>query len=197
MIDSEADIPPEIAGLSFSRQGAGESAQLIGNIHPKSRHLLRGCVRIIFAVLIYAILAFAAITFAIWLYIVFISNSIARHEFSAGPCWFVVEDRPINMPELVPGTRGIYIPNPLRQFDRRYSKIFVHDANVSAPHFAIAALDREGRAALWGWSYRQRDFWPISKDAWSRGGYLADFASEDAILAACPDLKAPIDREDQ
>ncbi|MFV0477090.1 MAG: hypothetical protein ACK5ME_04545 [Parahaliea sp.] len=69
--------------------------------------------------------------------------------------------------------------------------------NVSAPHFAIAALDSEGRPALWGWSYRQWDFWPVSRIAFSRNGYLADFISEEGIRNACPDLAQPINRKDQ
>ena len=132
-----------------------------------------------------------------WVFQIATANRIAKRDFGPAPCWFVQEDRPQNLPELVAGPSGFYVPNPLRQLNRRYIHLGIDDANVYAPHFAIAALDREGRPALWGWSYRKRDFWPISKDSWSRGGYLADFASEETILAACPDLKAPINRNDQ
>ena len=132
-----------------------------------------------------------------WLFQIVIANRIAARDFGPDACWFVQEDRPHNLPELVAGPSGFYVPSPLRQINRRFIGIGIEDRNVRAPHFAIAALDRDGRPALWGWSYRQRDFWPISKDAWSRGGYLADFASEEAIRTACPDLKAPINRNDQ
>ncbi len=88
----------------------------------------------------------------------------------------VKEDQPQNQPGLLPGPKGIYVPNPLRQLNRRFLGLGLDEASVYAPHFAVAALDADGRPALWGWSYRDWDFWSISEKAQSRRfGALDEF----------------------
>ncbi|MGH6763589.1 MAG: hypothetical protein ACRECW_18595 [Phyllobacterium sp.] len=129
----------------------------------------------------------------VWLAEIVVANQIAQRDFSSEPCWFIQEDRPINMPELVAGPQGIYVPNPLRQINRRFIGLGLSDPEVLAPHFAVAALDAKGRPALWGWSYRKIDFWSLTEKSQSRRtGPLADFISEEAIRAACPTLAPPI-----
>ena len=136
-----------------------------------------------------------AVFLLLWVTLIVMANQIARRDFSRDPCWFIPEDNPASLPELVAGPKGIYVPNPIRQINRRFLGFGLDEPNVYAPHFAVAALDADGRPALWGWSFLNMDFWSISEKAQSRGnGSLADFATEDAIRAACPSLAAPIDR---
>jgi len=143
---------------------------------------------------VFSLLACIFLIILIWIAQIFIANRIAQREFSATPCWFVQEDLAYNrLPGLVAGPKGIYIPNPLRQINRRFLGFGLYETSVYAPHFAVAALDADGRPALWGWSYRTWDFWSISEKAQSRRfGALNDFASEEEIRAACPNLKPPL-----
>lgn len=135
-----------------------------------------------------------AILLLAWLAETVVANQIAQRDFSPEPCWFIQEDRPINWPELVAGPQGIYVPNPLRQINRRFVGLALSDPEVLAPHFAVAALDAKGRPALWGWSYRKMDFWSLSEV--KIGGNLnpgtGTFTTGEAIRAACPTLAAPI-----
>ena len=143
-----------------------------------------------------AFLGVMAVIVLIWTIEIVTANQIARRDFSQNPCWFVPEDNPANMPGLVPGPKGIYVLNPLRLINRRFIGFGLNDPNVHAPHFAVAALDTEGRPALWGWSFRNMDFWPLNAKAQSRGnGPLTDFASEDAIRLHCPSLATPVNAE--
>lgn len=104
----------------------------------------------------------------------------------------VKEDQPQNQPGLLLGPKGIYVPNPLRQLNRRFVGLGLDETSVYAPHFAVAALDADGRPELWGWSYRDWDFWSISEKTQSRRfGALDDFIGEEKIRAACPSLKQP------
>lgn len=131
----------------------------------------------------------------IWTVEIVMANQIAQRDFASNPCWFVQEDRPINMPELVAGPQGIYVPNPLRQINRRFVGLGLSDPEVTAPHFAVATLDVKGRPTLWGWSYRNRDFWPLSEMTLGRGTLspgTGGFTDGDVIRAACPTLAAPI-----
>ena len=105
---------------------------------------------VIFAVVIFALIGF-------WLFQIASANRIAKRDFAPEACWFVQEKQPHSLPELVFGSSGFYVPNPLRQINRRFIGFGMEDANVRAPHFAIASLDREGRPALWGWSYSGLD----------------------------------------
>ncbi|MCK4207588.1 hypothetical protein J3U99_22835 [Brucella pituitosa] len=135
-----------------------------------------------------------AILSLIWLAEIVVANQIAQRDFGPEPCWFIQEDRPINMPELIAGPHGIYVPNPLRQINRRFVGLGLSDPEVLAPHFAVAALDAKGRPALWGWSYHNMGFWPLSEV--KIGGNLTPgtgtFTSGEAIRAACPTLADPI-----
>ena len=143
--------------------------------------------------LIQVFLGLITVFLLFWIVQVVRAHQIAWRDFSENPCWFIPEDHPANMPELVAGPEGIYVPNPLRLINRRFIGFGLDEPNVYAPHFAVAVLDAEGRPALWGWSFRHMDFWSISDQAQSRGkGSLADFATEEAIRAACPALAAPI-----
>lgn len=136
-----------------------------------------------------------AILSLIWLTEIVVANQIAQRDFSPTPCWFVPEDHPVLIPNLVAGPRGFYVPNPLRQINRRYIGLGLREPQVHAPHFAVAALDADGRPTLWGWSYSNMDFWRLDM-AQSRGRPgLAEFITEDAMLAACPELTAPINPE--
>ncbi|OIS94244.1 hypothetical protein [Brucella cytisi] len=119
----------------------------------------------------------------------------AKRDFNSNPCWFVPEARPVLIPKLVAGPRGLNVPDPLRQINHCNVGLGLRDPAAHAPHFAVAALDGKGRPALWGWSYLNRDFWQLDM-AQSRGAPgLAEFITEDAMLAACPDLTAPINPE--
>ena len=141
----------------------------------------------------FSILAVILLILLVWIALIFIANRIAQRDFAATPCWFIQEDQPHNIPKLVPGPQGFYIPNPLRQLNRRFVGLGLDEPSIYAPHFAVAALDADGRAALWGWSYRKMDFWSISERAQSRRiGRLVDFISEEKIRAACPGLKQPL-----
>ena len=143
--------------------------------------------------LIQAFLGITTVFLLLWITQILMANHIARRDFSQSPCWFVPEEQPSRMPKLVAGPSGMYIPNPFQQINRRFVGFGLNEPNLYAPHFAVAALDAEGRPALWGWSFLHMDFWSISEKAQSRGnGPLADFATEAAIRAACPLLAAPV-----
>lgn len=134
-----------------------------------------------------------AILLLAWLAEIVVANQIAQRDFSSNPCWFVPEDHPVLIPNLVAGPRGIYVPNPLRQVNRRFIGLGLRDPAVHAPHFAVAALDADGRPAVWGWSYWKMDFWSLTDKSQSRRfGALHDFISEEEIRAGCPALAAPI-----
>ncbi|MFB8342423.1 hypothetical protein ACWGNA_26965 [Brucella cytisi] len=144
---------------------------------------------------VFVLSGIVAVFLLVWLAEIVAANQIARRDFSSNPCWFVPEARPVLIPKLVAGPRGLYVPDPLRQINRRYVGLGLRDPAVRAPHFAVAALDGKGPPALWGWSYLNRDFWQLDM-AQSRGAPgLAEFITEDAMLAACPDLIAPINPE--
>ena len=134
-----------------------------------------------------------AILLLAWLAEIVMANQIAQRDFSSNPCWFIQEDRPVLTPGLVAGPQGFYIPNPLRQINRRFIGLGLNEPQVHGPHFAVAALDADGRPAVWGWSYLKMDFWSLTeKSQGRRTGALADFISEEEIRAGCPTLAAPI-----
>ena len=142
---------------------------------------------------LFSLLTVICLSLLIWIVQIFVANRIAQRDFATTPCWFVQEDRPQNLPGLAPGPKGFYIPNPLRQLNRRFVGLYLDETSVYAPHFAVAALDADGRPALWGWSYRKMDFWSLTEKSQSRRtGPLATFISEKDIRAACPDLKQPV-----
>ncbi len=126
-----------------------------------------------------------------WLAEIVMANQIAQRDFHEKPCWFVQGDQPVKMPGLVAGPQGIYVPNLLRQLNRRFVGLGLDEPNLYGPHFAVATLDADGRPALWAWSYKKADFWPLSDKAQSRGGVLTDFVSEETLRTACPDLRPP------
>lgn len=123
----------------------------------------------------------------LWLAMILRANQIAEHNFGPVPCWFVqwVPDR--SPPRLMPGPQGFYLPNPFRQINRRFVGVGVKDPEVLAPHFAVAALDHQGRPALWGWSYGKLDFWSLAA-ADEASGFYDSYTDAGAILAACPHL---------
>ena len=102
--------------------------------------------------LLFGVVAICLLAFALWFALIFQANRIARRDFSATPCWFVQERNPQNLPGLVAGPRGFYVPNPFRQLNRRFFGFGLDEPDSYAPHFAVAALDAEGRPALWAWS---------------------------------------------
>lgn len=142
--------------------------------------------------LLFGVLAIGVLVFAVWILLILNANWIGRRDFSATPCWFVQENNPQNLPGLATGPRGFYMPNPFRQLNRRFFGFGLDEPNNYAPHFAVAVLDAEGRPALWAWSYRNNQFWPLSEVSQSRGGVVADFVDEATISAACPDLSPPL-----
>ena len=123
-----------------------------------------------------------------WLASIWLANQIAQRHFGPDPCWFVHAVPDSSPPRLMPGPRGFYVPNPLRQVNRRFVGLGVKDFEVFTPHFAAAALDSQGRPALWGWSYRSLDFWSLSA-ADQAGAFYDTYTHPEAILAACPDLQ--------
>lgn len=142
--------------------------------------------------LIHCAMAFILICLIVWSIEIIVANRIAERDFADEPCWLVQTDRPIRFPRLVPGPKGSYIPNLLRQLNRRYVGLGVYDLQVRSPHFAVAGLDAKGRPALWGWSYLKMDFWSLTEKSQSRrSGPLTDFISEEKIAAACPGLEKP------
>lgn len=123
----------------------------------------------------------------LWLSTIWRANQIAEQNFGPVPCWFVqwVPDR--SPPQLMPGPRGFYLPNPFRQINRRFVGVGLRDPEVVAPHFAVAALNHQGLPALWGWSYRKRDFWSLSATD-EVSAFNDSYTNPEAILAACPHL---------
>jgi hypothetical protein len=143
--------------------------------------------------LLIAALALSTVAGLVWTGEIFRANRIAREKFGPSPCWFVQRANGRFPPLMAPGPRGFYLPNPLQQFNRRWLGLFIEDPAVLAPHFAVAARDARGDPALWGWSYRNRDFWSLRKPGGRLGHGGADdfFTDPEQILAACPDLSAP------
>ncbi len=114
------------------------------------------------------------------------ANWIAYRNFGPEPCWFGPEPQPVNLPELIPAAHGIYIPNPLTQINRRYFGFGVDDPGVKAPHFVVATLDENGEVLLWGWSYRNWNFWPLEHTMRrNRGSGLADFVVGAVVRKYC------------
>ncbi len=140
----------------------------------KFRLLLRYCIFIL--VLTPVSLWYAQIATANWL---------AYRNFGSEPCWFGPEPHPVNLPELIPAAHGIYIPNPLTQINRRYIGFGVDDMNVHAPHFALATLDENGEVLLWGWSYRQWNFWSLGDTMRRNQGALNDFVADKVVRDYC------------
>jgi hypothetical protein len=133
---------------------------------------------------IFVVLAVLAL---FWLFEIWRANRIAQRDFGPTPCWFVQKASADDPPSLVAGPRGFYVPNPLRQLNRRFLRLG-GDPGVAALHFAVAARDGEGVPNLWAWSYRERRFWELPKAGTQsdNGFYNAGYAEE--ILAACTDL---------
>ena len=127
------------------------------------------------------------LTSLIWLAEIWRANRLAQRDFGPNPCWFVQKPDADDPPGLVAGQGGFYLPNPLRQLNRRFLRLGA-DPGVTPLHFAVAALDAEGTPNLWGWSYRARHFWALPKAGAqaSNGSYNPGYA--EAIRAACPDL---------
>lgn len=122
-----------------------------------------------------------------WLYEIGRANVIAQRDFGPTPCWFVQKASPDDPPGLVAGPRGFYMPNPMRQINRKFLLIG-GDPGVAAPHFAVAARDADGTPGLWGWSYRERAFWSLRAAGRDQQSAFYDTSDPDTLLAACPDL---------
>lgn len=123
-----------------------------------------------------------------WLYEIRRANVIAQRDFGPNPCWFV-HRLPAGDPQhLVAGPRGFYLPNPLRQLNRRFVGFGIDDPQVLALHFAVAARDADGTPGLWGWSYRERAFWSLRATGRDQQSAFYDTTDPDTLLAACPDL---------
>ena len=137
------------------------------------------------------ILGVIVVVALLWGAVIWRANQIARRDFGPNPCWFVQEAPAGDPQNLAPGPRGTYLPNPLRQINRRFIGIGVEDPQVRVPHFALAARNPDGQPALWGWSYLGWQFWSLQEaDENAPSAFYDSFTDAQAILAACPDLPA-------
>lgn len=93
-----------------------------------------------------------------------VANRSAPTVFGPNFCWLEQGDDITNIRTLRLAKQGSFIPNPVKQVNRRLFGIGLDDPEVLSPHFAILAFDETGAPRVAAWSYRQMSFWTEPED---------------------------------